>query len=77
MGSVKLPMSSQLEIVEDQALKLTAEEWARLADQLIASLFEDNEVERRIEEIESGRVQLVPATDALARARAAIESFHR
>jgi hypothetical protein len=70
-------MSSQLEIVEAQALKLTAEEWARLADQLIASLFEDNEVERRIEEIESGRVQLVPATDALARARAAIESFHR
>ena len=32
------------------------------------------EVERRIEEIESGRTQLVPAADAIARARAALTS---
>jgi len=74
-------MSSQLEVIEAQALKLTAEERAQLADRLIASLFEDNEVEeawaaeieRRIEEIESGRDQLVPAAEAIARARAAIK----
>ncbi|MGH8729916.1 MAG: addiction module protein [Burkholderiales bacterium] len=74
-------MSNQLEIIEAQALKLTAQERARLADRLIASLFGDNEVEdawsaeveRRIAQIESGRAQLVPAADTIARARAAIK----
>ncbi|MGH8650179.1 MAG: addiction module protein, partial [Burkholderiales bacterium] len=74
-------MSSQLEIVKAQALKLTAEERAQLADRLIASLFEDHEieeswateVERRVAEIESGRAKLVPAAEAIARARAAIK----
>jgi len=73
-------MSRQLESVEAQALKLSAEERAQLADRLIASLFEDQdvesawvvEVERRIEEIESGRSKLMPASEAIARARAAI-----
>jgi len=74
-------MSSQLEIVEAQALKLSAEERAELADRLIASLFRDHEiegawaveVERRIEEIESGRAKLIPAAEAVARARTAIK----
>jgi putative addiction module component (TIGR02574 family) len=74
-------MSSQLETVEAQALKLTAEERAQLADRLLASLFEDHEVEaawaaeveRRIVEIEAGRSKLMPASDAIARARAAIK----
>jgi len=74
-------MSSQLEIVEAQALKLSAEERAELADRLIASLFKDHdieeawavEVERRIEEIESGRAKLIPAAEAIARVRAAIK----
>ncbi len=74
-------MSNRLEIVEAQALKLTAEERAQLADRLITSLFEDYEiesawaaeVERRIEEIESGRAKLIPAADSIARARAAIK----
>ncbi len=74
-------MSSQLDIVEAQALKLLPEERARLADRLISSLFEGQEiedawaaeVERRIGEIESGRATLVPAADAIARARAAIK----
>ena len=74
-------MSSQLEIIEAQALKLAAEERARLADRLIASLFEDHEieeswaaeVERRVAEIESGRAKVVPAAEAIARARAAIK----
>lgn len=74
-------MSNQLEIVEAQALKLSPEDRAQLADRLIASLFEDNdiedawaaEVERRIAEIESGRAKLMPAADSIARARAAIK----
>jgi putative addiction module component (TIGR02574 family) len=74
-------MSSQLEIVGAQALKLSPGERAQLADRLVASLFKDQqiedtwaaEVERRIEEIESGRATLIPAADSIARARAAIE----
>jgi putative addiction module component (TIGR02574 family) len=74
-------MASQLESIETEALKLPAQERAKLADRLITSLFDDadvenawdTEVERRIEEIESGRAKLVPAADAIARARAAIE----
>jgi putative addiction module component (TIGR02574 family) len=74
-------MSNQLVIIEAQALKLTPEDRAQLADRLITSIVEDHEiesawaseVERRIEEIESGRAKLIPAADSIARARAAIE----
>lgn len=74
-------MSNQLEIVEAQALKLSPEEQTQLADRLVTGLFKDQEiedawaaeVERRIEEIESGRATLIPATDSVAGARAAIE----
>jgi len=74
-------MSSQLENVEAQALKLSAEERAQLADRLITSIFDDYEVEsawaaeveRRIEDIESGRADLIPAAESIARARAAIK----
>jgi len=74
-------MSSQLETLEADAMKLTAEERAQLADRLIASLFEDagiedaweSEVERRIEEIEAGRSKLIPASEAIARARTALK----
>jgi len=69
-------MSSQLESVEAEAIKLTAEERAQLPDRLIARLFEDAEiedaweaeVERRIAEIEAGRSTLIPASEAIARA---------
>ena len=74
-------MSTPLERVEAQALSLTPEERAQLADRLITSLFDDQaiedawavEVERRISEIENGRSKLVPASEAIARARAAIK----
>lgn len=74
-------MASQLEIVEAQALQLSPEERARLADRLIASLTGDDEieeawaaeVERRVQEIESGGARLIPAAEAIARARAAID----
>jgi putative addiction module component (TIGR02574 family) len=75
-------MPSDLETIEAQALKLNPEERARLADRLIASLFEDKEVEdawaaeveRRIEEIEAGRSKLIPAGEAIARACAAVKA---
>jgi putative addiction module component (TIGR02574 family) len=78
---LEVRMSSQLEIVEAQALKLTAEERAQLADRLITSIFEDHEiegswaadVERRVGEIESGRAKLIPAAKSIARARATIK----
>ncbi len=74
-------MSSQLKSVESEALKLSAEERAELADRLITSLFDDSEienawateVERRIDAIENGRAKLIPAAKAIARARSAIE----
>jgi putative addiction module component (TIGR02574 family) len=74
-------MSNQLEIVEAQALTLSPEDRAQLADKLITSLFDDHdiesawasEVERRINEIESGRATLIPAAESIARARAAIK----
>jgi putative addiction module component (TIGR02574 family) len=73
-------MSSQLEMLEAQALMLSPEERAQLADRLIASLFQENEiedawvveVERRIKEIEAGRAQFIPAADAIARTRGVV-----
>jgi len=74
-------VEAQLEIIEAQALKLNTSERARLAQRLIASLDQDAEieeawaveVERRIAEIESGRVQMIPAQDAIARARESLK----
>ena len=74
-------MSNQLEIVEAQALRLSPEERAQLADRLVNSLFKCEEiedawaaeVERRIEEIESGRATPIAAAESIARARAAIK----
>ena len=74
-------MSSQFEDIEAEALKLPVEERAHLADRLLASLSEDPEieeawaieVERRVADIEGGRSHLVPAAEAIARARAALK----
>ncbi len=73
-------MSVDFSALEAEALKLSAEERARLADRLLASLSEDEEgdeawaveVERRIAEIEVGRATLIPAAEAIARARAGL-----
>ena len=74
-------MQTQFETLEAEALKLTVAERAKLAEHLIASLDEDSEIEeawaaetdRRIAEIEAGTAQLIPATEAIARARAALK----
>jgi putative addiction module component (TIGR02574 family) len=74
-------MSTRVEAIEAEAMRLPAEERVRLAERLLASLSEDTaiddvwakEVERRIAEIECGRGQVVPAADAISRARASVK----
>ncbi|WP_295429514.1 addiction module protein [uncultured Thiodictyon sp.] len=73
-------MSQTIRDMERQALQLSREDRAHLADRLLSSLALDPsvedawaiEVDRRITEFESGSVLDVPVEDALARARAAI-----
>lgn len=70
-------MSSTVEVVEAEALRLSAAERARLIERLIASLDADPdvedawaaEVERRHAEIESGAVSLLPGAETLAKLR--------
>ena len=74
-------MRIQLETLEAEALKLTSGERAAFAQLLLASLDEDAEieeawaveVERRIADVENGAVQVIPISEALAQARAALE----
>jgi putative addiction module component (TIGR02574 family) len=74
-------METQLEKLESEALKLTVGERAALAQRLLASLDEDAEIEdawaaeieRRIADVESGAVQVIPIAEALARVRAALK----
>jgi putative addiction module component (TIGR02574 family) len=64
--------------LEAELLKLPSHERARLAEALIASLDEDDEIarawaeeaERRYEELRSGAVQGIPAEDVFTRMRA-------
>ena len=74
-------MATRLEDVQAQALALSPEDRVQLADRLIASVFDDHdieeawaaEVERRVADIESGRTKLIPASEVIDRARAAIK----
>jgi putative addiction module component (TIGR02574 family) len=69
-------MTTPLEMLAAEALKLTPEDRVQLADRLLASIFPDKEgedawsqeVERRVREIESGHAKLTPAAEAIARA---------
>lgn len=73
-------MSTPFATLEAEALKLPPEERALLADHLLASLGEQaeieqawaEEVERRLVEVEAGRVSLVPLEQAIQRARRAL-----
>jgi putative addiction module component (TIGR02574 family) len=64
--------------LEAELLKLSSHERARLAEVLIASLNEEDEIaqawadeaERRYEQLRSGEVEAVPAEDVFARLRA-------
>lgn len=74
-------MGNQLELLEAEALQLTAGERAAFAQLLLASLDEDAEIEeawaaeteRRISDIESGAVQVIPIADALAQVRVSLK----
>jgi len=70
-------MSTPLASIEAEALLLSPEERAVLADHLLASLGTEREIEgawaieieRRIVEIEAGRMSVSPVEHAIARAR--------
>jgi putative addiction module component (TIGR02574 family) len=70
-------MSMSFAHLESEALKLPREDRARLANHLLASVHADREVDeawaaeidRRVHAIEEGRAVLVPADDAIAKAR--------
>jgi len=74
-------MSSEVDLLEAEAMKLSPVDRARLADRLIASLSVDAEreeawaveVDRRIAEIEAGRAPVIPAAESIARARDALK----
>ena len=74
-------MENPLELLEAEALKLSAAERAAFAQLLLASLDEDAEIEdawateteRRMAEIENGTTHVIPFADALAQVRAALK----
>jgi putative addiction module component (TIGR02574 family) len=73
-------MSTRLEVLEAEALKLTDSERASLAQRLLASLDANSEVEeawaaevqRRIEAVERGDVQDIPIAEAVATLRSGL-----
>ena len=74
-------MDTTLEILEARALTLTVSERAALAQRLLASLDEDQELDdawaaeldRRIAAVESGEMKTIPIAEALAQVRATLE----
>ena len=74
-------MSTQFEILEAEVLKLVSADRALLAEHLIASLDEDNEiesawadeVERRVAEVESGAIVGMSFDEVIAQARSALK----
>ncbi len=75
-------MSSTLHALEAAALLLPPEERARLAERLIASLDRDpevaaawdEEIRRRIAELDAGRLESIPAEEVLKEARARLRA---
>ena len=75
---------AQLESITNAAMTLSERERAKLAHDLVASLDGpadisvaeawDSEICRRINDIESGKTELMDADEAIARARARIRS---
>ncbi len=74
-------MGRKLELLEAEALQLTAGERAAFAQLLLASLDQDSDIEeswaaeteRRISGIECGAVQTIPIAEALAQVRASLK----
>lgn len=76
-----MPVTATVQNIEAQALLLSPEERAQLADRLLASVSVNPELDdawsaeslRRLAELEAGTVDAVPIKDAIARAREAIK----
>ncbi|MDP2759334.1 MAG: addiction module protein [Sideroxyarcus sp.] len=74
-------MPTQFKILEAEVLKLVPADRALLAERLIASLDEDNEiesawadeVERRVAEVESGAIVGMSFEEVIAQARSALK----
>ena len=74
-------MAIRFETLETQAVDQSLEDRLKLADWMIAGVFHDNDieeawasqVERRVAEIDAGRVRMVPGTEVITRARDAIK----
>ncbi|GAB3771988.1 hypothetical protein GCM10028796_41660 [Ramlibacter monticola] len=76
---VEVAMSTLVDELSARAKALSAEDRARLAEELLESLQGeadadaeaawDREIERRVAEIESGAVRLIPAEEVHAEAR--------
>ena len=74
-------MGAKPEALEAGAMALSEEERVELAERLLASLSEDSgveeawsaEIKRRVLALEAGEMTYVPAQEAIARARKAIE----
>ncbi|MFZ4524331.1 MAG: addiction module protein [Chlorobium sp.] len=73
-------MANQRELLEAEVLQLSVAERASLAQLLLASLDEENEIDdawdsetqRRIADIERGVTRVITIADALAQVRAAL-----
>lgn len=73
-------MSPRFTSLEAEALKLSPEERVSLADRLLASVALNGEVEdawgaeidRRLANVEAGRTEMIPAEEAIQRARRAL-----
>lgn len=74
-------MAQAVEQIEAEALQLSAADRARLAERLIASLDAEAEIEqawaeeigRRIASLDSGKAEVIPASEVLAQARSLIK----
>jgi len=76
-------MSRSYDEVRDEAMQLSDEQRAELADELYASTLSDeeraleDEWDRRADELISGKVKGIPAEESIARARAALHDARR
>ncbi len=76
----RMRMANKRELLEAEALQLSVAERASLAQLLLASLDEENEIDdawdsetqRRIADIERGVTRVITIADALAQVRAAL-----
>lgn len=76
----RMRMANQRELLEAEVLQLSVAERASLAQLLLASLDEENEIDdawdsetqRRIADIERGVTRVITIADALAQVRAAL-----